>query len=116
MWQLALKGIISGLIVVAASEAAKRSTVAGAILVSLPLTSILALIWLYSETGSTQQVIDLSYSIMWIVLPSVVLFVALPLLLRAGLPFVAALPVSCLVMAGAYAGYAWGLGKLGVQL
>jgi hypothetical protein len=116
MWQLILKGLVSGAVIVAASEVAKRSTLWAAILVSLPLTSILALMWLYTETGSKQQVADLSTSIMWIVLPSMLFFVALPVALKSGLPFLAALAASIAVLAGGYAIYVWLLSKAGVTL
>ncbi len=69
---------------VAISEAAKRSTLLGGILASLPLTSLLAFIWLYGETGDTGKIANLSVSIFWYVLPSLVLFVALPILLARG--------------------------------
>jgi len=52
-------------------------------LASLPLTLLLAFIWLYLGAGSAQRVADLSQSILWLALPSLTLFVALPLLLRA---------------------------------
>ena len=58
-----------------------------AILASLPLTSLLAFIWLYGETGDTGKIASLSVSIFWYVLPSLVLFIALPLLLARGIDF-----------------------------
>ena len=73
------------MIVACASEAARRSTLLGAILVSLPLTSILAITWLYRDTHDTDQVASLSWSILWVIVPSLVFFVALPVALRAGL-------------------------------
>lgn len=115
MTQLLLKGLISGAIVVAASELARRSTVFAAVVVSLPLTSILAICWLYADTRDVEQVAAFSWSVLWVVLPSIVFFVALPLLLRSGLPFVASLALSCAVMALGYAGYVVTLRALGVQ-
>ena len=114
MAELALKGIIAGVLVVAATEASRRSTALAAILVSLPLTSIIALAVLWVDTGDEQQVIDLSWAILWIVLPSVVLFIALPLLMRLGLHFWAALPLACAIMAGAYWVYAQVLERVGL--
>jgi hypothetical protein len=114
MLELALKGIISGTLVVAATEASRRSTAAAAILVSLPLTSIIALAVLWLDTGDERQVMDLSWAILWIVLPSVVLFVALPLLMRAGLAFWPALIASCAIMAVTYVGYAKLLTRFGL--
>jgi hypothetical protein len=102
---LVVKALLSGLVIAVASEAARRWTLLGAILISLPLTSILALAWLYFDTRDAQQVIDLSWSILWVVVPSLVFFIALPLLLRSGLVFVPALLVACAITAVAYA--AW---------
>lgn len=114
MLELALKGVIAGVLVVAATEASQRSTTAAAILVSLPLTSIIALAVLWNDTRDEQQVMDLSWAVLWIVLPSVVLFVALPLLMRVGLHFWVALPASCAIMAVAYLGYAKLLERFGL--
>ena len=69
MLYTALKVLLTAVLVVAISEAAKRSTLLGGILASLPLTSLLAFIWLYGETGDTGKIADLSVSIFWYVLP-----------------------------------------------
>ena len=105
---LAGKGIFSGAIVVAASELSKRTTLFGALVVSLPLTSILALYWLNRETGDTAQVADFAESILWLVIPSLALFIALPLLLRRGWEFEAALGVGILVTIICYGVGIWG--------
>lgn len=116
MWQLVLKGVVSGAIVVAASEVARRSSVWAAILVSLPLTSILAIGWLYLDTRDVEKVAAFSWSVLWVVLPSVVFFVALPLLLDRRAPFAVAMAAACVAMVGAYALYAWALGRLGFEV
>jgi len=115
MWQLLLKGVISGALVIAASEVAKRSSIWAAVLVSLPLTSILALTWLWLDTRDTDAVASLSWDIALIVLPSIALFVALPLLLRASVPFPAAMLAACAVMALTYTGYVVLLDRVGVR-
>ena len=112
---LAGKGIFSGAIVVAASELAKRSTVFGAAVISLPITSILALYWLNKETGDTAQVADFAESIIWLVIPSIALFIALPFLLRRGWDFEPAMAVGVLATILCYGIGIWGargLGKL----
>ncbi len=98
----ALKVAITAVVVVAIAEVAKRSTLFAAILASLPLTSLLAMIWLYADTGDTQEIADLAGRIFWLVLPSLVLFVALPLMLRAGWPFGASLLASCALTVACY--------------
>lgn len=87
MLPFALKVAVTALLVAAIAEMGKRSTLAAGILASLPLTSVLAMIWLYADTGDTQRIADLATSILWLVLASLVLFVSLPLMLRAGWPF-----------------------------
>ncbi|MFN8108528.1 MAG: DUF3147 family protein [Thermoleophilia bacterium] len=113
---LLLKAVISGVLVVAASEAAKRSSLLGAVLISLPLTSILAITWLWLDTRHAQRVSDLSWSILWVILPSLAFFVALPVGLRAGLPFAVALATACAVTVAAYVGWVWVARRVGLHL
>jgi hypothetical protein len=96
------KVILTSVLVVAVSEAAKRSALVGAIIASIPLTSVLAMIWLYVDTGDTEKVARLASGIFWLVLPSLVLFLSLPILLRAGLDFYASLAASVALTVGAY--------------
>ena len=87
------KVLLSGIIVVSASEIAKQSTIVGALIVSLPITSILALTYLYLDTGDATQVADLSKDILYLILPSTALFVVLTFLLRRDWEFFPALSV-----------------------
>ena len=112
----AIKVLLTAVLVVATSEVAKRSTVFGGILASLPLTSLLAFIWLYGETGDTGKVASLSYSVFWYVLPSLVLFIVLPLLLACDVNFWLSLVIACAVTAAAYALTASLLARFGVTL
>ena len=112
---LILKAAISGVLIAAASEIAKRSTLLGAVLISLPLTSILALVWLYRDTHDESQVASLSWSILWIVVPSIVFFVALPIALKR-FGFSVALLIACAVTAVAYAGWVWLARRLGLDI
>lgn len=100
---LLLKFGISAALVVGVSELAKRGGTAGALLASIPTVSVLAMIWLYAETRDARQVATLSSDIFWLVLPSLVLFVALPLLIRIGWPFWGALAASIAATALSYA-------------
>lgn len=109
-----LKTIISALLIAGISELGKRSPLMGGLLASLPLTSLLAFVWLYAETRDPASIAQLSHSILWLVLPSLLLFVMLPFLLKRQMPFYPALLLSCLVTAAAYGGMLillrqWGL-------
>jgi hypothetical protein len=116
MLYTAIKVLVTAVLVVAISEVAKRSTVFGGILASLPLTSLLAFIWLYGETGDAGKVASLSYSIFWYVLPSLVLFIVLPLLLARGFDFWLSLLIACTVTFAAYALMSSLLARFGVAL
>src|SRR5262245_40083777 len=95
MAQYVVKVLLTALVVVAVTEIAKRSTLWGAVLASLPLTSLLAFAWLYLDTADTARVSELSYGIFWLVLPSLVLFLLLPVLLRLGWGFWSSLGAAC---------------------
>ena len=105
--QFLVKVLVSALLVAAVSEVARRSTLLGAVLASLPVTSLLAFIWLYRETGDAQKVAALSSDILWLVLPSLLLFALLPVLLRLGWNFWLALAASRAATALAYGATTW---------
>jgi predicted permease len=87
MLYYALKVIISAAVIVAVSEVAKRSSLFGALIAALPLTSLLAIIWLRMEKVELQKITELSRSIFWLVLPSLFFFLLFPLLLNHGMKF-----------------------------
>lgn len=116
MFYVAIKVLLTAVLVVAISEAAKRSSALGAIIASLPLTSLLAFIWLYGETGDTAKIAQLSSSIFWYVLPSLVLFVVLPLLLARGFGFWPSLLIASAATFAAYLAMTAVLARFGVTL
>ncbi len=116
MLQTILKVLLTSVLVVAISEAAKRNSLLGAVLASLPLTSVLAFLWLYAETGDTSKIASLSLGIFWLVIPSLILFLALPLLLRAGWTFPIALTASSAATASGYAVMLVVLRRLGIEI
>jgi hypothetical protein len=113
--QFLIKILVSALIIAGVSELGKRFTLVGAILASLPLTSILAMIWLYRDTGDSQKIMDLSRGIFWAVLPSLVFFLVLPVLLKNGMAFGVAMTLSSIIMFLAYTVYVFALGKIGIS-
>lgn len=81
------KILISASIVVIVSEVAKRSSVFGALIASLPLTSLLAIIWMKIEKVEIIKISELSYNIFWLVIPSLLFFILFPILLNSGIKF-----------------------------
>ena len=116
MGQYVAKVLITALVVVGVAEIAKRSSFWGAALASLPLTSLLAMVWLHVEGGQAEQVAHLAQGIFWLVLPSLVLFLLLPVLLRAGLGFWLSLGLSCVATALAYAAMVAVLSRAGLRV
>jgi len=114
--QFAIKTIVSALIIAFVSTISKKYPTVGAITVSLPLTSMLALVWLFRETKDVGNVIKLSNSIIWIVIPSVVFFIALIFFLKKNINFYLSMAYSSAVMAAAYYLYTIILKKIGIQM
>ena len=110
------KALLSGAIIAAASEVAKRSPALGAVILSLPLVAVLAFVWLWRDTADKEAIASLSQSTFWFVLPTLPMFLVLPALLRNGLSFWSALAVSCVLTVGLYVLTAWLLSKGGYCL
>lgn len=116
MLYYAIKVIVSALIIVAISEIAKRSTGFAALVAALPLTSLLAFIWLHLESSPPERIAELSSQILWLVLPSLVLFILLPVLLRHGVSFWVSLGLSIAATAVSYIALLPLLRRMGVGL
>ena len=99
---LIIKTLVSALVIVAVSEIAKKYTWAAAVIVSIPLTSLLAFFWLYFDTKDTQKVIDLSLSTIVMTLPSIIFFLILPLMLKLKHSFTFSILVAILSTSIAY--------------
>ena len=110
------KIVITTFLIVAISEIAKRSTFIGAILASVPLVSVLAMIWLYIDTKDVTRISSLSISVFWLVIPSLALFLVLPLLLKQGLNFYLSISVSIGLTVGCYWMMVSALNHFGVEL
>ena len=116
MLYLLLKALISGVVVAAASEVARRWPTVGGLIVSLPLVSLLAFIWLWHDSGDPRRVAELSLSTFWYLLPSMPLFLVLPAMLRSGMSFWVALALGVIMTAALYAVMFWAAPRLGLRL
>ncbi|MBI86774.1 MAG: hypothetical protein CMG63_01710 [Candidatus Marinimicrobia bacterium] len=81
------KLLISSLIIALISEYSKKSSFFGSLIASVPIISVLSLIWIYFESKDIEQIKNLSNSIFWMVIPSLMLFISFPPLINAGLNF-----------------------------
>lgn len=91
MGYLIFKTGISAILIVAISEIARRNTLLGGILASVPLVSVLAILWIYWDTQNIKEIISLSHNILWMIIPSLVFFIVLPVFLQHKINFYTAL-------------------------
>ena len=116
MTQYIIKVLISALVIVAATELAKRSTWMGALLLALPLTSLLAMFWLYHDTRDATQVAALAQGVFWLVLPTLTFFLVFPWAVGRGWGFWVALGLGCVTSVASYGVLALGLRSLGIRI
>ena len=111
-----IKTLLTAFIIVVVSEIAKKSSLLAAIIISIPLTSLLAFIWLFWDTRDSQKIIDLSYNTIIMVIPSFVFFIVLPLMLNLKQSFTISLFVAILSTSIAYFIFIFFLKKFGVTI
>ena len=116
MLQTVIKLLLSSGIIVIVSEIAKKNTLIGGLIVSIPLVSVMAMVWLYIDTKDIENINALSKSILWMVVPSLALFISLPILLKSGVNFYISMGISILVTMGCYWLTIAALAKFGIKL
>jgi len=116
MVYLIVKVALSGLIIMIVSEVARRSPGLGGLIASLPLVSILAIIWLWRDTHDTVRIANHAEATFWFVLPSLPMFLVFPALLRHGVDFWIALAGSSVLTIALYSLTIWLLPKLGISV
>lgn len=116
MLYLAIKALVSGIIIAAVSEIAKRNPGFGALVASLPLVSVLGMIWLWRDKPDTANMAAHVGATFWFVLPSLPMFLVIPALLNRGVPFWVALTAGCALTIGLYLLMVWAGPRFGLRL
>ena len=116
MLYLALKAVISGILIAVASEVARRWPGWGALIVSLPLVSILAMLWLWRDTHDPVRMAAHVEGTFWFVIPSLPMFLLIPALLRQGWSFWTALAAGCALTVALYLFMTWIGPRFGLRL
>lgn len=111
-----LKAVISGLLIAAASTVAKRYPGFGALIASLPLVSVLGMMWLWHDKPDAENMAAHAGATFWYVLPSLPMFLLIPALLRRGVPFWAALAAGCVLTIVLYAAMTAAAPRWGLRL
>ncbi|NVN04255.1 DUF3147 family protein [Asaia spathodeae] len=107
MLALALKSAVSGVLIAVASTLARRYPGFGALIASLPLVSVMGMIWLWVEKPDAENMANHAGATFWYVLPSLPMFLLIPALLRHGLGFWPALGLGCLLTITLYLAVTW---------
>jgi hypothetical protein len=116
MLYLVIKAGLSGVIIATVSEVSKRYPGWGALIASLPLVSILGMLWLWRDTRDPLRLAAHAQATFWFVLPSLPMFLLVPWMLRNGWSFWLALGLGCAVTIVLYAAMVWAAGRMGVSL
>lgn len=116
MGYLIIKALISGIIIAIVSEVAKRQPGFGALIASLPLISVMGMIWLWRDKPDAAHMAEHASATFWFVLPSMPMFLLIPALLNRGWGFWAALIAGCALTIVLYLAMTWGAGRLGIKL
>jgi hypothetical protein len=116
MSYLILKAALSGVLIMIISEVARRNPGFGGLIASLPLVSLLGIIWLWHDTKDVERIAVHAESTFWFVLPSLPMFLVFPMLLRHGTGFWLALALSCALTIALYSAMVWLLPRFGINL
>lgn len=116
MTYLLIKAVLSAIIIVAVSEIARRNAGMGALLASLPLISVLGMVWLWRDTQDVNRMAAHAQATFWYVLPSLPMFLLIPMLLRRGVDFWPALGAGCVLTIALYLGMTTALHRFGIDI
>ena len=116
MTPLILRALISGAIIALASTLARRQPALGSLVVSLPLVSVLSMIWLWRDDPDPEGMARFVESTFWYFLPTMPMFLAIPAMLRRGVGFPIALLVGCALTVLLYLAMTHVAGRFGLRL
>ncbi|MEM0895755.1 MAG: DUF3147 family protein [Verrucomicrobiota bacterium] len=103
-------------IIFAVSEIAKSNNKVAALIAALPLVTTLVMIWMFVEKTDPAKIADHAYYTFWYVLPTLPMFLLIPLMMKRGVAFPLALGAGILLTAMLYWLTVSGMRKFGVDL
>lgn len=116
MTYFVIKSVVSGILIALISEIARKSPGFAALVASLPLVSILGVIWLWRDTGDAARIADHMQATIWYIVPSLPMFVLVPVMLRSGTGFWPSLLAGCAVTVVLYLALVFVAPRLGIRL
>lgn len=91
------KLLLSAAIIVLVTKIQLVNDRLSAFLIALPLTSLVAMVWMHLGKQSPERLANHAESTFWFVLPTLPMFLIIPWMLRHGWPFWATLAINCLL-------------------
>lgn len=116
MWYLLIKAALSGILIAIISEVAKRFPGFGGLIASLPLVSVLGMVWLWRDKPDAANMAAHAEGTFWFVLPSLPMFLLIPVMLRQGFGFWPSLIAGCLLTVVLYSLMVWMGPRFGLKL
>ncbi|HXG81678.1 MAG TPA: DUF3147 family protein [Sphingomicrobium sp.] len=116
MWYLLIKAALSGILIAIISEVAKRYPGLGGLIASLPLVSVLGMIWLWRDKPDAANMAAHAEATFWFVLPSLPMFLLIPAMLRNGFGFWVSLAAGCVLTVALYSLMVWAGPRVGLRL
>lgn len=113
---IVFKAVVSGILIALASELAKKSPLWGAILLSIPFTSLLSSMWLQVEKVDAGHNADMLRNVFWAHIPTLLFFVICPMMLRAGINYWVSVASSLVITAIVFFAYAAILKMYGIKI
>ena len=92
-----VKVLLTAVIILLVNKVQLFSDKLSALLIALPLTSLLAMIWMWHGGQSNSRIAGHAEGTFWFVLPTLPMFLILPWMLRHGWSFWSALAVNCVL-------------------
>lgn len=111
-----VKLLISAAVIVVATKIQLVNDRLSALIIALPLTSLVAMVWMHQSGQSAQRLANHSEGTFWFVLPTLPMFLILPWMLRHGWGFWAALAANCLLTVGFFWVTVFVLRRFGIDL
>ena len=116
MWSLLAKALLAGAMIAAIAEVGRRLPATAALIASLPLVSVLGMIFLWHARPEPENMAIHAQATFWYVLPSLPMFLVIPVLLRSGTPFWLSLALGCALTIALYLLMAHFGPRLGIRL
>ncbi|WP_353567400.1 DUF3147 family protein [Haloferula sargassicola] len=111
-----VKILVTALVIVVVTKVQVFSDRMSALLIALPFTSLIAMVWMHQEKQSASRIAGHAEGTFWFVLPTLPMFLILPWMLRHGWTFWPALGANCLITIGCFWLTVVGLRQFGLDL